>query len=154
VNGAEGGVVFVYASADAARSAFRDGALDQTSALGSNVVAIYVPFRGAPAGARRDLFRCAFGPKLTPVLKTPRPPRTGREVFADAGCLACHRLGTEGNDGPGPDLSNVGRQLSRQAIVGALASPAPPMPSFRFLPRAQFQALVDYLHQLRGGGGR
>jgi hypothetical protein len=74
----------------------------------------------------------------------------GRAVFHDAGCLACHRLGHEGNDGPGPDLSGIGARLPSAGIAEALRNPAAPMPSFARIPAAGFAALVAFLAAQRG----
>lgn len=73
----------------------------------------------------------------------------GRTVAADAGCLACHVIGTQGNSGPGPNLTHVGSQLSTAALILVLREPRPPMPSFAHLPRSQFMDLVTFLHSLR-----
>ncbi|MGI8593175.1 MAG: c-type cytochrome [Solirubrobacteraceae bacterium] len=73
----------------------------------------------------------------------------GKLVAAQSGCLACHRIGENGNDGPGPKLEEVGDRLPRQAIVRTLQNPTAPMPSFRDLPPGKFNALVDFLSQLR-----
>src|SRR3712207_2746658 len=35
----------------------------------------------------------------------------GKQVAAQSGCLACHKFGENGNDGPGPPLSDIGRRL-------------------------------------------
>src|SRR5580692_6967096 len=32
---------------------------------------------------------------------------TGMEVVAQSGCLACHRIGQQGNPGPGQDLTHI-----------------------------------------------
>jgi menaquinol-cytochrome c reductase cytochrome b/c subunit len=71
----------------------------------------------------------------------------GRLVAADAGCLACHRIGTQGNSAPGSDLTHVGGKLSTAQLVHVLRSPPPPMPSFRKL--HGLSDLVDFLHSLR-----
>jgi ubiquinol-cytochrome c reductase cytochrome b subunit/menaquinol-cytochrome c reductase cytochrome b/c subunit len=70
-------------------------------------------------------------------------------VAAESGCLACHRIGTHGNRGPGPDLTYAGSELSRQAIERALNDPTQPMPSFSHLPKAKFAALVVFLSLLQ-----
>ena len=31
----------------------------------------------------------------------------GKEVVAGSGCLACHKLGENGNNGPGPELTHI-----------------------------------------------
>lgn len=66
-----------------------------------------------------------------------------------SGCLGCHRIGSEGNDGPGPDLTHVGSRLPRPLIEKALDSSPQPMPSYVGMPTDQRAALVDYLAKLR-----
>ena len=73
----------------------------------------------------------------------------GRQVAAQAGCLACHKIGESGNSGPGPNLTKVGRRLPRQAIARTLINPTAPMPSFKQLPPAKFNALVTFVSSLR-----
>lgn len=73
----------------------------------------------------------------------------GRRVTTQAGCLACHRIGAEGNDGPGGDLSSVGRRLGPAQIARVLRNPKAPMPAFRNLPPRVFAALVTFLARLR-----
>jgi menaquinol-cytochrome c reductase cytochrome b/c subunit len=69
----------------------------------------------------------------------------GKQVTAQAGCLACHQIGHNGNDGPGPPLTEIGARMPRQAIARTLINPTPPMPSFQDLPPEKFEALVDFL---------
>lgn len=78
-----------------------------------------------------------------------RRVQLGRMVTAQSGCLACHRIGNVGHDGPGPDLTTVALRLPRRAIARALTNPTAPMPSFRNLPHGKFRALVAYLSHLR-----
>lgn len=77
--------------------------------------------------------------------------RRGQAAFNESGCLACHRIGRGGSDGPGPDLTHVGGRLSAEQIRDVLLNPTPPMPSFGQLserdPRT-FSALVDYVDTL------
>ena len=40
-----------------------------------------------------------------------RSTRPGKLVVAQSGCLACHKIGENGNDGPGPDLTDIGDKL-------------------------------------------
>jgi menaquinol-cytochrome c reductase cytochrome b/c subunit len=84
-------------------------------------------------------------------LEAPAPGGTeaGRRVAMQAGCLACHRIGEAGTDGPGSDLTRVGARRSRRALERVLLDPPPPMPSFEALPDRDRQALVDYLFALR-----
>jgi ubiquinol-cytochrome c reductase cytochrome b subunit/menaquinol-cytochrome c reductase cytochrome b/c subunit len=73
----------------------------------------------------------------------------GKEVAAQSGCLGCHKFGENGNDGPGPPLTNIAARLPRQAIARTLVNPTPPMPPFRKLAPEQFNALVSFLAQLK-----
>jgi hypothetical protein len=73
----------------------------------------------------------------------------GREVAAHSGCLACHRIGEDGNRGPGPDLTQVGSRLAPARIERALVDPTEPMPAFTHLPRQKFRALFVFLSLLR-----
>jgi menaquinol-cytochrome c reductase cytochrome b/c subunit len=76
----------------------------------------------------------------------------GRNVMAQSGCLGCHRVGENGNAGPGPDLTHVGSRIERQAIARTLVNPTAPMPSYsrlRELHPDSFNALVDYLGALK-----
>jgi menaquinol-cytochrome c reductase cytochrome b/c subunit len=73
----------------------------------------------------------------------------GRKVVAQSGCLACHKLGENGNNGPGPELTHVGSRIPRQGIARTLVNPTAPMPSFRHLPPKKFEAVVDFLSQLK-----
>jgi mono/diheme cytochrome c family protein len=80
---------------------------------------------------------------------------SGARVLAQSGCEACHRIGDDGNDGPGPSLTAVGAHLSSKAIARALEDPREPMPAYGGrggLPRNQFTAVVAYLASLRGPG--
>ncbi|HVR05623.1 MAG TPA: c-type cytochrome, partial [Solirubrobacteraceae bacterium] len=74
----------------------------------------------------------------------------GRKVVAQSGCLACHKLGENGNNGPGPELTEIGARIPRLGIARTLVNPTAPMPSFRYLPPHKFAALVDFLSQLNG----
>ncbi|HEY2768754.1 MAG TPA: c-type cytochrome [Solirubrobacteraceae bacterium] len=73
----------------------------------------------------------------------------GRAVVAQSGCLACHKLGENGNNGPGPELTHIGARIPRQGIARTLVNPTAPMPSFRHLPPQKFNAAVDFLSQLK-----
>ncbi len=73
----------------------------------------------------------------------------GRDVVGSSGCLACHKLGDNGNNGPGPVLTHIGSRLPRQGIARTLVNPTAPMPSFRNLPPKKFQAVVEFLSQLK-----
>jgi ubiquinol-cytochrome c reductase cytochrome b subunit/menaquinol-cytochrome c reductase cytochrome b/c subunit len=73
----------------------------------------------------------------------------GKLVVAQSGCLACHKIGDNGNAGPGPNLTHIASRLPRQAIARTLVNPTAPMPSFKNLPPNKFQAIVNFLSQLK-----
>jgi ubiquinol-cytochrome c reductase cytochrome b subunit/menaquinol-cytochrome c reductase cytochrome b/c subunit len=73
----------------------------------------------------------------------------GKLVVAQSGCLACHKIGDNGNAGPGPDLSHIAARLPRQGIARTLVNPTAPMPSFKNLPPQKFKSVVEFLSQLK-----
>jgi ubiquinol-cytochrome c reductase cytochrome b subunit/menaquinol-cytochrome c reductase cytochrome b/c subunit len=73
----------------------------------------------------------------------------GKAVVAQSGCLACHKIGENGNAGPGPDLTHIGARLPRQGIARTLVNPTAPMPSFKNLPPKKFNSIVNFLSQLK-----
>ncbi len=73
----------------------------------------------------------------------------GALVVGQSGCLACHTLGSNGNNGPGPPLTHIGTILRPAAIASTLRNPTAPMPSFKSLPPQKFQSLVNFLAELQ-----
>jgi ubiquinol-cytochrome c reductase cytochrome b subunit/menaquinol-cytochrome c reductase cytochrome b/c subunit len=76
----------------------------------------------------------------------------GKDAVASSGCLGCHKIGENGNAGPGPPLTNIGARLGRQAIARTLVNPTPPMPPFTALrdqDPQKFNELVDFLSSLK-----
>jgi len=73
----------------------------------------------------------------------------GKKVVAQSGCLACHKIGDNGNAGPGPNLTHIASRLPRQGIARTLVNPTAPMPSFKNLPPKKFTAIVNFLSQLK-----
>jgi ubiquinol-cytochrome c reductase cytochrome b subunit/menaquinol-cytochrome c reductase cytochrome b/c subunit len=73
----------------------------------------------------------------------------GRLVVAQSGCEACHTIGDNGNGGPGPNLTHIGSRIPRLAIARTLVNPTAPMPSFKNLPPKKFQAVVNFLEDLK-----
>jgi hypothetical protein len=73
----------------------------------------------------------------------------GMSVAVQSGCLACHRIGDQGNRGPGPGLTRVGSALSARQIEHAILDPTAPMPSFSRLSKEKLDVLVYFLSQLR-----
>jgi mono/diheme cytochrome c family protein len=74
----------------------------------------------------------------------------GAQVAAQSGCLACHKFGENGNDGPGPELTDIGSKLPRAAIARTLVNPSGVMPPYADLPEEKFDSLVDFLASLQG----
>ena len=79
----------------------------------------------------------------------PGPATRGRTLIGRTGCLACHRIGTIGNRGPGDDLV-AAAGMQHEEIVRVLLDPEAPMPSYRGLKRADLDALATYIRGLGG----
>ena len=73
----------------------------------------------------------------------------GKKVVAQSGCLACHKIGDNGNAGPGPDLTHIAARLPSQGIARTLVNPTAPMPSFKNLPPQKFKSVVAFLSLLK-----
>jgi cytochrome c2 len=99
----------------------------------------YLTYLGANAGSPNSI-----------DLKVAPQYEAGKLVVAQSGCLACHKIGENGNDGPGPHLTDIGDKLPKAAIRRTLDNPTAPMPSFKGLPEQKKAALVDFLAQLHG----
>jgi quinol-cytochrome oxidoreductase complex cytochrome b subunit len=72
----------------------------------------------------------------------------GKEVVAGAGCLACHKIGENGNHGPGPDLTHIAERVPRAAIIRSVEIGPGIMPSYRDLPPKKLDELADFLASL------
>jgi menaquinol-cytochrome c reductase cytochrome b/c subunit len=110
----------------------------------------YLTYLGAAAGPPTQIDTPlsaavrAQGPKMV------AEAGKGQQVAAQSGCLACHKIGENGNGGPGPPLTEIANRLPKQAIARTLINPTAPMPSFKDLPPEKFNALVTYLSTLKG----
>ena len=102
----------------------------------------YLTYLGANAGSPNEI-----------DLKVAKQYEPGKLVVAQSGCLACHKIGENGNDGPGPHLTDIADKLPKAAILQTLENPTAPMPSYRNLPEGKKAALVDFLAQLHGDSG-
>jgi mono/diheme cytochrome c family protein len=109
------------------------------SGIGVIAAMAYLTLLGANAGSPNEI-DLKVDPKYEP----------GKLVAAQSGCLACHKIGENGNDGPGPNLTEIGNRLPAAAIRRTLENPTAPMPSFRGLPEEKKSALVAFLAQLNG----
>jgi menaquinol-cytochrome c reductase cytochrome b/c subunit len=99
----------------------------------------YLTYLGAAAGSPNEI-------------EYPVAPEyeAGKLVAAQSGCLACHKIGENGNDGPGPELTDVGTVLPKAALLRTLENPTAPMPSYSEMSEEKKTALVDFLAQLKG----
>ncbi len=85
-------------------------------------------------------------------LKVPPRLEEGKEITASSGCLGCHKIGENGNT-LGPNLSEIGTRLGRDAIARTLVNPTSPMPSYESLRQEnpeQFEKLVEFVASLKG----
>ena len=99
----------------------------------------YLTAQGALAGSPTEIELKAVGQE------------DGKLATASSGCLGCHRIGENGNQ-IGPELTEVGSRLPRQAIARTLVNPTAPMPSYAQLQKQdpeKFQDMVDFLATLK-----
>src|SRR3954454_19294516 len=99
----------------------------------------YLTYLGAAAGSPNEI-----------DMKVAKQFEAGKLVAAQSGCLACHKIGENGNGGPGPNLTDIGSKLEKGAIRRTLENPTAPMPSFAKMPEDKKTALVNFLSQLKG----
>jgi menaquinol-cytochrome c reductase cytochrome b/c subunit len=109
----------------------------------------FLTYQGADAGSPNSV-------DLTPPASLSASAKAtftaGELVVGQSGCLACHVIGSNGNNGPGPVLTHIGATLPSQAIASTLRNPTPPMPSFSGLAQnspQKFQNLVSFLSMLQ-----
>jgi len=112
-----------------------------TAGVATIAAMAYLTILGALAGAPTEIEQAA-------------PPglEKGKEITASSGCLGCHKIGENGNT-LGPNLTNVGARLGKDAIARTLVNPTPPMPPYRQLQQQhpeQFNQLVEYVASLKG----
>ena len=63
-------------------------------------------------------------PSISELARMRGDPRRGQHVFATAGtCAKCHAVNGEGKD-VGPNLSEIGKKLSREAVLEAIIYPS------------------------------
>ncbi len=109
----------------------------------------YLTYTGAQAGSPNSVDMkppAGFTPQQVAVFNA------GKLVVGESGCLACHQIGDNGNNGPGPPLTHIGSKLRPAAIASTLRNPTAPMPSFKNLAQQspqKFQNLVNFLAELQ-----
>jgi ubiquinol-cytochrome c reductase cytochrome b subunit/menaquinol-cytochrome c reductase cytochrome b/c subunit len=109
----------------------------------------YLTYEGAATGSPNQIDMTAPATLSASDVAT---FNAGKIVVGQSGCLACHKIGENGNDGPGPNLSHIGSKLRPDAIASTLRNPTPPMPSFKALATqfpTKFKNLVGFLGELQ-----
>jgi hypothetical protein len=112
-----------------------------TAGIATIAAMAYLTVLGAVAGSPTEI-----------ELATSPQYEEGKEITASSGCLACHKIGENGNT-LGPDLTEIGARLGPDAIARTLVNPTSPMPSYQdFLDEhpEQFDKLVKYVASLKG----
>jgi menaquinol-cytochrome c reductase cytochrome b/c subunit len=108
-----------------------------TAGILTIIAMAYLTFLGASAGSPTEI-----------DLEVPAEMEPGKQVAAQSGCLACHKLGENGNDGPGPELTEIGNKLPREAIARSLEVGPGVMPAYQNLPPKKFEDLTSFLASL------
>jgi menaquinol-cytochrome c reductase cytochrome b/c subunit len=112
-----------------------------TAGIATICAMAYLSVLGALAGAPTEI-----------DLATASQHEEGKEITASAGCLACHKIGENGNT-LGPNLTKIGSTLGPSAIARTLVNPTSPMPSYQEFQQEnpeQFDKLVEYVASLKG----
>ena len=101
------------------------------------VAMAYLTYLGATAGAPTEI-----------TLSVPNQYEEGKLIVAQSGCHACHKLGENGNNGPGPELTHIGQRIPREAIIRSVEIGPSIMPSYRDLGQQKINAVADFLSYL------
>jgi menaquinol-cytochrome c reductase cytochrome b/c subunit len=108
-----------------------------TAGILTIIAMAYLTYLGATAGSPTEI-----------DLEVAAELEPGKEVVAQEGCLACHKLGENGNDGPGPELTEIGARIPRNAIIRSLEVGPGIMPSYSGLSPQKSEALTAFLASL------
>ena len=109
----------------------------------------FLTYEGAVAGSPNQIDVETPESVMAGGAEAQRAFEAGKQVVAQSGCLACHKIDHNGNTGPGPDLTEIGGRLPRQAIARTLVNPTAPMPAYPDLGDEQRDNLVEFLAQLK-----
>jgi quinol---cytochrome c reductase cytochrome c subunit, bacillus type len=101
------------------------------------VAMAYLTYLGATAGPPTEI-----------SMTVPKRYEEGKLIVAQSGCLACHKLGENGNNGPGPDLTHIGQRIPRSAVIRSVEIGPGIMPSYRDLGQQKIDAVADFLSYL------
>jgi menaquinol-cytochrome c reductase cytochrome b/c subunit len=108
-----------------------------TAGILTIIAMAYLTYLGATAGSPTEI-----------DLEVAAELEPGKQVVAQEGCLACHKLGENGNDGPGVELTEIGARIPRNAITRSLEVGPGIMPSYAGLPPEKKEALTGFLASL------
>ena len=108
-----------------------------TAGILTIIAMAYLTYLGAEAGSPNEI-ALAVAPQY----------KAGEEVVAQSGCGACHKIGTNGNNGPGPELTHIGARIPREAIIRSLQIGPGIMPSYKGLPPKKLNDAADFLSSL------
>jgi menaquinol-cytochrome c reductase cytochrome b/c subunit len=108
-----------------------------TAGILTIIAMAYLTYLGATAGTPTEI-----------DLEVAADLEPGKEVAAQSGCLACHKIGENGNDGPGPELTHIGERLPQTAIARSLEVGPGIMPSYANLSAQKQEALTAFLASL------
>jgi menaquinol-cytochrome c reductase cytochrome b/c subunit len=109
----------------------------------------YLTYSGANTGSPNTV---SLAPPSNLTASEKATYNAGALVVGQSGCLACHVIGDNGNNGPGPPLTHIGSTLPAAAIASTLRNPTAPMPSFKGLAEqspTKFNNLVGFLSLLQ-----
>ena len=108
-----------------------------TAGILTIVAMFYLTYLGAEAGSPLEV-----------EMQVAKRYEPGKEVVAQSGCLSCHKLGTNGNNGPGPELTHIGDRIPRAAIIRSLQIGPGIMPSYKDLPPQKQEDVASFLASL------
>src|SRR5687767_15737236 len=97
----------------------------------------YLTYLGAAAGSPNEI-----------DMEVAAEYEPGKLVTAQSGCLACHKIGENGNDGPGPELTDIASRLPREAIYRSLQIGPGIMPSYADASPRELNEAADFLATL------
>jgi len=120
-----------------------------SAGIATIVIMAFLTYSGASTGSPNQV-------SITPPAGMTAAQRAtfiaGEQVAGESGCGACHQIGSNGNNGPGPPLTHIGSKRLPAAIAATLENPTAPMPSFAGLAHqspTKFKDLVSFLADLK-----
>ena len=125
------------------------------TALVLTVIAMaFLTYEGANTGAPTEIAQAIPGGRTAAqaaaagmTVSEFKTLKGGKEIVAQSGCLACHKIGENGGT-LGPNLSDIGARIPRNGILRSLKAGPGIMPSFETLPPRKQKEIADYLASL------